>query len=279
MYSSSQPPKIYQEEPLYARNSAFKLKGWTETELGYMNEADQLARCILLNSKVMGRKYTWAVSINVEAELSPKDIKDTWTKACRVLRAKGVVALWVREPSLKNHCNYHLIVKNEMTRVALEQAVEEAMPDRAVIPWHKHIRPVRSQYHYARYITKAKTGGYINGKEVKDKYRDKRLLFQAKLGLKKYSTIGKFWEKPKKQLWQDIRDHEQQIADGLEQPKIRLLAQHVYEMIGGYYRLDKIERNFGFFANEPDIQAWADRVACGVKDSTVSVPPPTCCPA
>ena len=32
--------KIYQEEPLYARNSSFKLKGWTETELGYMNEAD-----------------------------------------------------------------------------------------------------------------------------------------------------------------------------------------------------------------------------------------------
>lgn len=264
MYVGEPVPKLYQEEPLHSKMSSFKLKAWTETVVGYQNEADKLSRCILRNRDLMGRDYPWAVSINVEVELWPKDIKAVWTKACRKLKARGVVALWVREPSTSSHCNYHLIVKSEMTEEALEQAIEEAMPDRDVIPWHKQVRRVRSQYHYARYITKAKTRGYLHGREVMDKYRDRRLLFQPGLDLRKVGTIGQFWEKSKKLLWQDIRDHEQRVGEGLEQPKIRLLARHVFDLIDGYYPLQRVERSFGYFATEPDVQEWADRVAAEV---------------
>jgi hypothetical protein len=256
------PPTIYQEEPLCHRQSAFRPKGWTETEAGYLYEADKLARCSLLNGK-----YTWAVAINVEAELWPEEIKNLWTKACRVLRDRGVVALWVREPSTQNHCNYHMIVKNEMTREALEDAIEKAMPHRTAIPWHKHVRPVRSQYHYCRYITKAKTGDCINGKEIKDKYGARRLLFQAKLKLRKVGTIGKFWERSKKELWQGVRDYALRIAEGLEQPKIRLLAQHLHKILGDDVPLWRIERSFGFFAKEPHVQAWADQVVSEAGES------------
>lgn len=260
MYNSEPVPQIYQEEPLYSKKTSFKPKGWTETEVGYLNEADKLSRCLLLNRKYMKQDYTWAVSLNVEAELWPQDIKAIWTKACRKLKARSVTALWVREPSPSNHCNYHLAVKNDISKAELEEAIEEAMPDRTDIPWHKHIRRVQRQYHFARYITKAKTKGIVNGKPVSDKYRAKRLLFQTNLDLKKHGTIGKFWEKPKKQLWQDIRDTEQRITDGLEQPKFRLLARHVYEMIGGYFPLKHVERSIGFHASEPSTQAWAERV-------------------
>lgn len=82
------------------------------------------SRCILRNGVLMNRPYTWELTINVEVELKPKEITDLWTKVCRKLKKYGVVALWVREPGPSNHCNYHLIVSTNQTKVDLEQSVE-----------------------------------------------------------------------------------------------------------------------------------------------------------
>jgi hypothetical protein len=256
MYDSSQIIQIYQDDPPEWRKQSFRLKGWTDTISGYEHEADKLSRCILRNRKLMGRNYTWAVAINIEKELSPADITSVWTKVCRKLREKGIVALWVREPSRSNRCNYHLVVKNDITRVALGDAFEKSMPDRSELPYHKHIRPIDSQYHYARYITKAKTRGYVRGRQVADKYGNKRLLFQPRLNLRKYDRIGDFWVKPKSRLWQDIIDIEKQIAEGLEKPNIKRLAKYVYEMLGEYVPLHKIERSYGYSADTPAIKDW-----------------------
>ena len=42
-YSSKAVQSLYQEEPAYYKKSAHKLKGWTETGLGYCNEAESCA--------------------------------------------------------------------------------------------------------------------------------------------------------------------------------------------------------------------------------------------
>ncbi len=260
MYNSTRTVQIFQENPLDFKPSRYKLKGWTDTVVGYIHEADQLSRCLWINRRLMKRNYPWAVTINIRKVLSPHDIKEVWKKACRKLREKGIVAFWVREPSRKNHCNYHLIVKSQASQTALENAIDESMPDRATLPYHKQVKPVISQWHWNRYITKAKTIGYIKGKKVRDKYRRKRLMFVPHLGLRKCGTIGDFWEKPKKEIWQDVIDTEKRIAEGLEKPNIRKLVKHVYEWLGGYVPIKRIERSFGYWADSPNIRGWADRL-------------------
>lgn len=262
MYDSRKPAKLFQEDPVLYKKQSFKLKGWTETIVGYKNEADKLSRCILRNGVLMKRSYTWELTINVEAELMPKEITDLWTKVCRKLKKHGVVALWVREPSPSNHCNYHLIVSSNQTQIELEQAVEASMPDRSAVKWHKHIKAIDDQYGYSRYMTKAKIKGYVNGKLVDDLYQNKRLMFRPHLKLRKVGTVGKFWLKSKAKLWQDIRDVEQKISDGLEKPNVRRLAKYLHELVDGYVPLKQIERNFGKRAadNDANVMEMIDRM-------------------
>lgn len=263
MYCSAVEPKIFQDEPLEWRPSSFPLKGWTDTEAGYLYEADKLSRCIWENRKLMGRGYTWEVSINIEKEMPFSEIGKQWSAVCLSLKRRGIVALWVREPSRQNHCNYHLIIKNEISRRDLEDAIEGAVPPRSELPYHKHIGRIASQWHYIRYMTKAKTGGYVNGRFVSDKYRKKRLLFIQGPRLWKSFHIGDFWEKPRDDIWDEIKDREKKIAEGLERPLIRQLCEHVYEMCGGAVSRKRIERSFGYSADTSTIREWAETVDQG----------------
>jgi hypothetical protein len=261
MYDSTSIVQIFQDNPFDWKPSSFRLKGWRETVAGYLYEADKLSRCLWINRRLMKQdNYPWAVTINIRKVLSPNDINEVWKQVCRKLRARGVVALWVREPSKKNHCNYHLIVKSQLTQAALKRAIDESMPDRATVSYHKQVKPIKSQWHWCRYITKAKTTGYINGKKVEDKYENKRMLFVPKIGLPKYYNIGKFWEKPKKEIWQDIINKEKRIVEGLEKTNIRKLVNHVYEWLDRYVPLTEIERSFGYWADSPAIRDWANNL-------------------
>lgn len=245
--------KIYQENPLDWRRHPHKLKSWTDTVTGYLNSAEKLSRCILENRKLMGRDYTWAVSINIEIEMLPEEIGEFWTKICRKLR-DWIVALWVREASLSNHCNYHLIVKNEITKDELEEAIENSMPKREIVPWHKCIEPIINQIIYPRYITKAAVKGLVNGKLVRDKYRDKRLLFKPNLGFEKYGFIGPFWEISKTTMWENVQNSEKTIADGLKKPNIKPYAKHIHELVGKERTLKQIQRKYGIAAHDPEFQ-------------------------
>jgi len=89
-HSSSSVQLLYQDEPSYCKKSAHKLKGWTETLLGYFNEAEKLVQLLLRNRALMNRSYTWEVSINVEAVLSPAEITALWKKVCRKLDSRKV---------------------------------------------------------------------------------------------------------------------------------------------------------------------------------------------
>ena len=194
---------IYQTDPIISKPSQFKAKGWCETVEGYLYEATKLAQCILRNQHNMRRSYEWSVTINLDTQLAPNAISASWTKTCRTLRRCGIVALWVREPNKANKIHYHLIIKNKISKKELENTIEDAMPPREIIPWRKCVEPIRDDWYYCHYIAKARIG------KMDDRYADKRLLFKARLKLKKYGTIGAFWEpsksKEERRLWEEIK--------------------------------------------------------------------------
>lgn len=251
-------PKLFQDKPRFSTPSNFRAKGWTETLAGYLYEADKLSRCIRRNRSYMEADYAWKITINVRAVLAAKDAGELWTKACRVLNRHGVVALWVREPTKRNTIHYHLIVKNNLSQRALEQAVEAAMPSRDTVPYHKQVKRIISQWHWARYITKAKTRGWVAGREVKDKYAKKRLLFRPHLRLRKVGTIGSFWERSKATLWQEIVEIEKKIAEGLENDQVLAVVDHVYQLCGEAISRNRIARSMGYSANSESVRLWID---------------------
>jgi hypothetical protein len=263
--SSADDGKIYQQRPAYSKPSQYKLKGWCETTVGAMNEGRKLAMCLMRNRHYMHRPYAWAAHINIDIEMSPQAIVALWIKACRILKRRGIVALWLREPNRANKVHYHLLVKSPMSRRAVEQAIEDAMPSREIIPWRKRVESIRKEGAYCRYIAKAKVAGIRNGRCVADLYARKRLLFKPNLKLKKYGVIGNFWEpgKSKEKLWQEIKDFEARIAEGLEYPRVSEAAKDVYEFLGGCIPLNTIERSFGYLPNHPSLQHWIDSLQAG----------------
>ena len=262
MYSSVPDDKIFQTKPLRTKSSNFKLKSWTETVHGYLNEAKNLTTCLIRNRELAKAPYTLFLTIYVDAVMQPKAINDWWRKASRNLNRSGVVALWVREPTRTNKVHYHLLLRSIHSKEQLTTIIEECLPSRASGRWHKNIKKVRPRDgRLLRYITKAKTAGKTkSGVYLSDLYHKKRLLFKSGLGIRKVGTIGKFWVKSRKAIWDDVKAREKRIAEGLEQPNVRRLANYAYEFVDGYVPLPQIERNFGYYWDSAGTQNWIEQV-------------------
>ena len=258
MYSRATDNKIFQTKPVWTKPSQFKLKSWTDTVAGYKHEARKLALCVIRNRKLMKRPYQWFVTINIEVEMDAKGITDLWTKVCRNLRRQGVVALWVREPTRSNKVHYHLLVSSEISKAALAKAIKESMPSRTVTGWHKSIRQVTDDFGLAHYITKAEIAGTEKRthRSVNDLWAKKRLLFKPKLKIRKHGTIGSFWVKPARKIWKDFQDVEKKISEGLKDHRVRKIIKHIHKMVGDSVPLRRIERSYGYFADEKQIREW-----------------------
>jgi hypothetical protein len=261
-YRSAEDGRIFQEKPLYSKPSIYPASGWTETVEGYIREAKELTLCLARNRKLMRRPYSWVVHLNISEELSPKAHGDLWTKACRKLRDRGVVCLWVREPTKNNRLHYHIVVKNPIGNAELRRAFEASMPPRSVVKWRLRIEPIKKEWRLLYYVSKAKIRGRVRGKFVEDMHARKRLLLKPSLGLRKFGTVGDFWEpgKSKAVLWDEIKEIEAKIADGLETPHIHELLDHVENLVGNYpgFSRKKLERSFGHSAKTPAIRNWID---------------------
>jgi hypothetical protein len=258
-YCSADDNNLFQANPTFRKPSQFKAKGWTDTVEGYLNEAKQWAMCINRNRALMKRPYTWAVHLNLNEEVAPDYVASMWNKVKRKLKDRGIVCLWVREVNRLNKIHYHLIVKNHISETALKHAIEHAMPPRSEVKWRKRVEPIKSQWHLAHYVVKAKIAGESKtGKFVKDLYRSKRLLFRPHLGFRKAGTIGEFWEqgKNKTKIWKDIQAREKRIGEGLEDPDVRKLVTHVADMMGDGVKRSRIERSFGYSAHSKPVQEW-----------------------
>jgi hypothetical protein len=249
---------LYQTRPIHSKPSQFRAKGWTDTILGYKREARQLTLCLLRNRKLAKRPYQWFVTINIEVEMDAKQTTAIWTNTCRNLRRKGIVAFWIREPTRSNKVHYHLIVSSPTSRTALARAIKEAMPPRNVVGWHKSIRRINDEYMLCHYVTKAEIAGFDRrtGRPIKDRFAKKRLLFRPNLKLRKHGTIGDFWVKPARLIWQDFQNTEKRIAKGLDDHRVRKIVEHVYELVGDLVPLQHIKRSYGYFADEQNIERW-----------------------
>jgi hypothetical protein len=258
-------PTIFQTDPPYTKPSMFKAKSWTDSVAGHIYESHKLTKCILRNERLMEHAYQWHVTIKYEAEQPPSEIRTRWSRTCKKLKKSGVIALWVIEVSRSNCVHFHIIVSSRISKTALAQALEDAMPSRETIGWHKSIQRIEAgeTWELAHYVTKARISRFVGGRPVEDYYANKRVLFQPNLGLRKHGTIGPFWVKPKAAIWRDIIATEESIAEGLEQPGVRRLVGHVYELLDRTVPLKKLERSFGLNANRPTIKQWADMLLTG----------------
>lgn len=250
------PTPIFNPIPVGKRRSgAFRDSGWISVD-GYWKEADELSRCMWRNREKMlkaGKDYTHFISLNIEVALPPKDVAALWSKIGAKLRKQKLVGLWIREVSPTDHVNYHIISKSTGD---VEAQLRNAIP--AGVPYHLHVQkfdPSRAWYGL-RYVTKAKTSKYFNGRLVSsDRWGAKRTFFQPGTNLDKWGTVGKFWEgTTKAKLWQEIKDDEKRIAEGMTLDGADELVDYLDDLTDGLWGKAKIRRAVGSFAKEYDAE-------------------------
>ena len=253
---------LYQPHPAATKPSLYKPSGWTETVAGYVREARMLAYCVRRNEWLAGHPYPWFVTINVDEEHTAAEVNGLWRRVSRRLRDAGLVALWVREVCRSNRVHYHLLLRTRIGRDDLGKAVASAMQPEGV-RWHWRPQMIEpgQLWELSFYIAKAQKVGYVNGRRVADYYADKRLLFRPKSGVRKLGQFGGFWVNDRTAIWQEAADRERRIAQGLDRPEIRALADYVYIMMDRTEPPERIDRSFGFYADCPAVRRWAEQVA------------------
>ena len=216
-----------------------------------MNEAKKLAMCIMRNRRYMNRPYGWAAHINLNVVLPPGTVTAIWTKTCRTLRRRGIVALWV-SANRANKVHYHLLVKNYISKVALEQVIEDAMPSREVIPWRKRVEAMSNEWAYCHYITKAKVGASQWPQGRRPLRQKARLLFKAEPGglkrVRRHRRLLGAGQEQGEALAGD-QGHRSPDRRGTGIPEGQRGCQNVYEFFGGCVPLDTNKRSFGLLGH------------------------------
>lgn len=214
-----------------------------------MYEADKLSRCVQwARRRYFTSEFTFFGSINFTDDMTAAEMKGLWSKVCRYLSNKGVVALFTCEVSRRsNHFNYHLLLRSQSPNLSalLKSCTKTVKTNIKVEPYE----PGRGRL-AVRYMTKAKTPKYKNGEIVsRDRWARKRVLLRQELKVRRYGTIGRFWPlgMNKEGIWKEIVAHERKICDGLQQPGAEEYALELHELIGGYFPLNRVRRSVGFF--------------------------------
>jgi hypothetical protein len=260
---SSHNNLLFQENPaLKDKDHLHKPYGFTRSVEAYHNAAAREISLLLANRALLRRQggdYHWAITINVETDLTPEQIKKSWQLAALRMKRAGVVAYWVREPSRSNRCHYHLVCTSDHTARALKRIVSGAKPRGQT--WHTRIEPIENPFCWVRYILKSKAIGERNGRIVQDLYAEKRLLFRPNLGIDKVGYFGGFWVKPKQGMWKAIASNEKKIADGLKRKGVpKLLGYLLNDFFGGQIPEKELKRLLGTNAGQKWVKEWANKL-------------------
>ncbi len=214
-----------------------------------MYEADKLSRCVQwARRRYFTSEFTYFASINFTQDMTAAEMKVVWSKACRYLTNKNVIALYTCEVSRRsNHFNFHMLLRSQTPNLTelLKSCTKTVKTNIKVEPYD----PGRGRL-AVRYMTKAKTTKYKNGEIVsRDRWARKRVLLRQELKVRRYGTIGQFWPlgMNKEGIWNEIVAHERKINDGLQQPGAEEYAVELHELIGGYFPLNRVRRSVGFF--------------------------------
>jgi hypothetical protein len=245
---SKPAPKLFQVRPKKrVRPLGFTEDGWYTLD-GFLYESDKLARCVQwARRRYFNSEFTFFVSINITQDLTAADMKAVWSKACRYLTGKKVVAMYTCEVSRRsNRFNYHLLVRSQTPDLmALLKFATKTVKTNIKVEAYN---PGEGRF-TVRYMVKAKTAKYHNGEIVsRDRWARKRVLLRRELKMRKYGFIGPFWPQGmnKESIWKEIVAHERKINDGLQQPGAEEYAAELHELIGGYFSLQRVRRSVGF---------------------------------
>lgn len=222
--------------------------GWHTLD-GFLYESDKLARCVQwARRRYFPSEFTFFVSINIMQDVTAAEMKAAWSKACRYLTGKGVVALYTCEVSRRsNRFNYHMLLRSRTPNLsALLKFATKTVETNIKV---EEYNPGEGRY-TVRYMAKAKTAKYKNGEIVsRDRWARKRVLLCQELKMRRYGTIGPFWPTGmnKEDIWNEIKAQEKKISEGLQQPGAEEYALELHELIGGYYPLNRVRRSVGLF--------------------------------
>lgn len=222
--------------------------GWYTLD-GYLYESDKLARCVQwARRRYFKSEFTFFASINIMQDLTAAEMKELWSKVCRYLKGKNVVALYVCEVSRRsNRFNYHMLLRSQTPNLS-ELVKFAAGIVKTNIKVEKY-DPGEGRF-TLRYMAKAKTAKYKDGEIVsRDRWARKRVLLRQELKMRKYGFIGQFWPvgMNKEAVWKEIIAHEKKISEGLQQPGAEEYALELHELIGGYFPLNRVRRSVGYF--------------------------------
>jgi hypothetical protein len=249
-YPNSSAPPLFQSAPLpYLRDRPSE--SWTRSLADYYHAADCLVGALLHNA-ALGAKPKLALTINVLDELSAEDHKAHWSECCRRLKAAGIVGHWVREVNRRNRLHYHLSLLNDTGPDECRRIVEAALP--RTVPYRLHVQACDDYRGWFRYVCKAKT-------RRQDQWAGKRVLFRPSTGLFKHGAIGRYWVKPKKQLWAEGKPARQQAQEGARTEGFHRVFKAAVDLVGDWFRPAEIRFRLAFYAQTDEVQAWSKQLA------------------
>ncbi len=253
--------RLFQVEPerFSSSHGRHRPKGWTESVQSYLVEAKRELSCLVANERLLGRPYTWLITLNITEVMKAHEVNRLWAMVARRLRRAGVVGYRVAEVNADNLVHFHLLLSSQHTETELRDIVDEASAD---LPLRKHMEQVRSSYGTAGYILKAQVEGMSsNGKRVlKDKHGSKRTLFQPHTGIRKIGVVGKFFVKSKTELRAEMQKYAKQQAEAMKSLSKQRLVNHLFGFFGGYYSRAELTRLIAKHGNEEAFRSWADKL-------------------
>lgn len=228
---------IYSNPP-YKVREFFQDHSWTTSISGYLVEAYDLSKRIIVNSKYT--PYSHIATIRFMHDHDVREVKESWAYAMKQIGRKSLPLLWVRELSERSRVHYHIILSAPKHSSAtiydiLKRATKDYNTNISVQPY----KP-RLLYPLAYYVTKAKVAGYVDGKLCKDKYKDKRRLFLPNLDLRKYGATKGFFDKRTDEDIRAYKDVSKAIREGGVPLEVEEEANEIYAMLGDYMPYNRI---------------------------------------
>lgn len=245
-------PQLWQDTPVEFLPGKRDNQSWTDTVAGYLRKAKQLSYCMLHND---GKKYRYEVVVNFEDILCPSCHNTCCNQIARKLREGGVEAFLVREIDTNNliHLNFTVSEGGDSVKEC-RRRFKKALPSRSDIACRVHVDEIDNPHNWCPYSCKAAS------KDGKDRWGDKRLLFQPKTGIQKTKTVGKFWSRPMRVIWKQHADEEKAIHQNLKREGMVRVVKDARSLVGDWFPFWKIKRLLGHFADSDTVTAWRNQM-------------------
>ena len=241
-------PRLFLNSPPRRSPSLFKPKGYTGCLEGYQYSSDRRRKTIMRNNRMLGRRFTHLVNINLEEPRHPALINRDFRAFIKELKKLSLNGHWTIEINRLNTVHWHLLFLNyEGTEHHLKRTICRCLDAVPTFPSRRvYAKRIRNQRQTIDYVLKVKKSGYgdvfnplvkTTGRRIyacPDIYAKDRILFKPNTGLDKHGTFGNFWAKGfnEQKVWAIIREETATVARNYSNPRIRTLVHGIHEKLG-----------------------------------------------